>query len=71
MAKKKRKKTGKRDNGSGANLGFEEKLWAAADKMRGHMDAEESKHVALGLRRRSQIVTGCWEHPEWRRTPIW
>lgn len=26
---------------------FEEKLWAAADKMRGHMDAAEYKHVAL------------------------
>src|SRR5947209_19301072 len=36
-------------NGSGANLGFEEKLWAAADKMRGHMDPAEYKHVALGL----------------------
>ena len=36
-------------NGSGANLGFEEKLWAAADKMRGHMDAAEYKHVVLGL----------------------
>ena len=34
---------------NGANLGFEEKLWAAADKMRGHMDAAEYKHVALGL----------------------
>jgi len=33
----------------GANLGFEDKLWAAADKMRGHMDASEYKHVALGL----------------------
>ena len=30
-------------------LGFEEKLWAAADKMRGHMDAAEYKHVVLGL----------------------
>ncbi|WP_152050808.1 class I SAM-dependent DNA methyltransferase [Tautonia marina] len=40
--------TGKK-NGGGANLGFEEKLWAAADKMRGHMDAAEYKHVALGL----------------------
>src|SRR3954469_15159697 len=38
----------KRD-GNGAKLGFEEKLWAAADKMRGHMDAGEYKHVALGL----------------------
>jgi type I restriction enzyme M protein len=35
--------------GNGANLGFEQKLWAAADKMRGHMDAAEYKHVALGL----------------------
>lgn len=36
-------------NGNGANLGFEEKLWQAADKMRGHMDPGEYKHVALGL----------------------
>src|SRR3984957_16567831 len=36
-------------NGTGANLGFEEKLWAAADKLRGHMDAAEYKHVVLGL----------------------
>jgi type I restriction enzyme M protein len=36
-------------NGTSANLGFEQKLWAAADKMRGHMDASEYKHVALGL----------------------
>ncbi len=34
---------------SGANLGFEDKLWAAADKLRGHMDASEYKHVVLGL----------------------
>src|SRR4029077_20848828 len=30
-------------------LGFEAQLWAAADKMRGHMDASEYKHVSLGL----------------------
>lgn len=36
-------------NGNGANLGFEEKLWAAADKMRGNLDPAEYKHVALGL----------------------
>jgi type I restriction enzyme M protein len=36
-------------NGNGANLGFEEKLWLAADKMRGHMDSAEYKHVVLGL----------------------
>jgi type I restriction enzyme M protein len=34
---------------NGANLGFEEKLWQAADKMRGHMDPAEYKHVVLGL----------------------
>ncbi len=33
----------------GEPLGFEQKLWAAADKMRGHMDPAEYKHVALGL----------------------
>ena len=41
--------TAKAKNGNGANLGFEEKLWAAADKLRGHMDAAEYKHVVLGL----------------------
>jgi type I restriction enzyme M protein len=35
---------------NGATLGFEEKLWAAADKMRGHMDPAEYKHVALSVR---------------------
>jgi type I restriction enzyme M protein len=34
---------------TGANLGFEQKLWQAADKLRGHMDASEYKHVVLGL----------------------
>ncbi len=34
---------------TGANLGFENKLWEMADKLRGHMDAAEYKHVALGL----------------------
>ncbi len=38
----------KKSNG-GANLGFEATLWAAADKLRGHMDAAEYKHVVLGL----------------------
>ncbi len=32
-----------------ANIGFEEKLWAAADKMRGNMDPSEYKHIVLGL----------------------
>jgi type I restriction enzyme M protein len=34
---------------NGATVGFEETLWAAADKMRGHLDPAEYKHVALGL----------------------
>lgn len=34
---------------SGANLGFEKHLWEAADKLRGHMDAADYKHVVLGL----------------------
>jgi type I restriction enzyme M protein len=36
-------------NNNGAKLGFEETLWQAADKQRGHMDAAEYKHVVLGL----------------------
>src|SRR5215472_13589068 len=43
-------KTIKKTNSSnGASLGFEQKLWQAADKLRGHMDAAEYKHVVLGL----------------------
>ena len=34
---------------NGANLGFERKLWQAADKLRNNMDAAEYKHVVLGL----------------------
>src|SRR6266446_1468935 len=41
------KQSEKKNNG--ANLGFEETLWQAADKMRGHMDSAEYKHVVLGL----------------------
>ena len=41
------------ENGNGASptasLGFEAKLFLAADKLRGSMDASEYKHVALGL----------------------
>ena len=38
-----------KSNGSSTKLGFEEKLWQAADKLRGHLDAAEYKHVVLGL----------------------
>ena len=47
MPRKKTTATKKKKNG--AKLGFEEKLWQAADKLRGHMDAAEYKHVVLGL----------------------
>lgn len=43
----KKKTTKNKDNS--AKLGFEEKLWQAADKLRGHLDAAEYKHVVLGL----------------------
>lgn len=45
MAKK--KAAPKQD--STANIGFEAKLWLAADKLRNNMDAAEYKHVVLGL----------------------
>ncbi len=48
MAKKKAKRASKK-NGNGATLGFEQTLWAAADKLRNNMDAAEYKHVVLGL----------------------
>ena len=34
---------------NGALIGFEAKLWLAADKLRNNMDAAEYKHVVLGL----------------------
>ena len=39
----------KQKSTNGANLGFEQKLWQAADKLRNNMDAAEYKHVVLGL----------------------
>lgn len=43
------KKSSKTNNTYSTNLGFEETLWAAADKLRGNMDASEYKGVVLGL----------------------
>ena len=37
------------ENISGANLGFEKEIFAAADKLRGNIDAAEYKNVVLGL----------------------
>ncbi|MFA5856893.1 MAG: class I SAM-dependent DNA methyltransferase [Candidatus Pacearchaeota archaeon] len=36
-------------NNNKGDLGFEQKLWLSADKMRSNMDAAEYKHVVLGL----------------------
>ncbi len=47
MARKTKKSTG--DSATTANLGFEAKLWAAADALRNNMDAAAYKHVVLGL----------------------
>ncbi len=47
MAKARTARSAKKDNG--ATLGFEAKMFAAADKLRGHMDPAEYKHVVLGL----------------------
>lgn len=44
-----RKVPGSKKDRNGGDLGFEGKLWQAADKMRGNLDAAEYKHVALGL----------------------
>ena len=49
MAKKAKKTKRAAKPNNGANLGFENRLWEMADKMRGHMDAGEYKHVVLGL----------------------
>lgn len=37
------------EKSNGAIVGFEDKLWKAADKLRSNMDAAEYKHVVLGL----------------------
>jgi type I restriction enzyme M protein len=43
-----RGKKGNKNHNRG-DLGFEQTLWQAADKLRGNMDAAEYKHVVLGL----------------------
>jgi type I restriction enzyme M protein len=51
MPPRKRGDSATKQNGKNATgeLGFEAKLWAAADALRNNMDAAEYKHVALGL----------------------
>jgi type I restriction-modification system DNA methylase subunit len=54
----------KTKNDSGANLGFEAKLWLTADKMRNNMDAAEYKHVVLRLIFLKYISDAFEEHHE-------
>ena len=54
-------KTKKSDSAT-ANLGFESKLWLAADKLRNNMDAAEYKHVVLGLIFLKYISDSFGEH---------
>lgn len=73
---KRRKATkGDPDGTSSALLGFEEKMWAAADLLRGSMDAAEYKHVVLGLiflkyisdafdQRRAELLEDEYADPE-------
>jgi type I restriction enzyme M protein len=49
---------------NGGELGFEKKLWAAADKLRGHLDAAEYKDVVLGLIFLKYISDAFEEHYE-------
>jgi type I restriction enzyme M protein len=44
-----RKAAKSKDKRSGAHLDFKDTLWAAADRLRGHMDPGEYKYVVLGL----------------------
>ena len=46
----------------GANLGFEAKMWLAADELRGQVDAAEYKHVVLGLVFLKYISDASEEH---------
>jgi len=64
MARAPKKKKGNNQNGNTANLGFEATLWAAADKLRGAMDAAEYKHVVLGLVFLKYISDAFEEHRE-------
>jgi type I restriction enzyme M protein len=53
----------------GANLGFEEKLWAAADKLRGQIDSAEYKHIVLGLIFLKYISDGLEKN--YRQLDLW
>lgn len=53
-----------------SSLGFEDKLWAAADLLRNNMDPAEYKHVVLGLLFLKSIEDTFEERREAIRTPV-
>ena len=59
-----KKSTKKKSDSNGANLGFEAKLWLAADKLRSNMDAAEYKRVVLGLILLKYVSDTFMEHRE-------
>jgi type I restriction enzyme M protein len=63
MARRETTGTTKKAN-NGANLGFEQTMWQAADKLRGNMDAADYKHVVLGLIFLKYISDAFQEHYE-------
>ena len=62
MARRKGGQASESNGNGGANLGFERTMWAAADKLRGSMDAAEYKHVVLGLVFLKYISDAFQEH---------
>lgn len=70
MAKRKSKKAATPAATNGASLGFEEKLWQAADKLRGQVDAAEYKHVVLGLLFLKYISDAFESRPEQLRAEL-
>ena len=62
MAKKRRDA---KSNKNGATLGFEAKLYQAADKLRNNLDAAEYKHVVLGLIFLKYISDAFEEKRDW------
>jgi type I restriction-modification system DNA methylase subunit len=61
-----RKKAGNNPNGQPqANVGYEEKLWEAADTLRGAMDAAEYKHIVLGLIFLKYVSDSYEERRQW------
>ncbi len=59
------KRRDRKASSNGATLGFEQTLWAAADKERGHMDAAEYNHVVVGLIFLRYISDAFEERRQW------